>query len=211
MNLSDMRARVRRDLHDEDDANYRWTNDELDRHIGRAVRELSLAAPLQAKATLTTTAGSRDLSISGVADLVAVETAEYPVGKYPPAYIRFSLWANVLTMLVDAAPAGGESVYLYYGKLHTLSASASTIPAAQEDLVAVGAEAYAALEWSSYATNRVNPGGSEAPHDYLVWGQDRLAEFAKGLAKVSRKNAVRQSRLYRPYEAGSSQATDWGP
>jgi len=31
MNLMDMRAIVRRDLHDEDANNYRWTNDELDR------------------------------------------------------------------------------------------------------------------------------------------------------------------------------------
>lgn len=211
MNLSDMRTLVRRDLHDEDEANYRWTDDELDRHIGRAVRELSLAVPLQAKATLTTTAGSRDLSIASVSDLVAAEAVEYPVGLYPAAYVRFSLWANVLTMLVDAAPAGGESVYLYYGKLHTLSSSASTVPAALEDLVATGAAAYAALEWSSYATNRVNPGGSEASRDYLVWGQDRLAEFTRGLAKASRKNAVRQRRLYRPSEAGASQTTDWGP
>jgi len=34
MNLSDMRTIVRRDLKDEDAGNYRWTNDELDRHIG---------------------------------------------------------------------------------------------------------------------------------------------------------------------------------
>ncbi len=37
MNLTQMRAIVRRDLHDEDAANYRWTNDEIDRHIARAV------------------------------------------------------------------------------------------------------------------------------------------------------------------------------
>jgi len=29
MNLTDMRTIVRRDLHDEDASNYRWTNDEL--------------------------------------------------------------------------------------------------------------------------------------------------------------------------------------
>ena len=33
MNLSEMRTIVRRDLHDEDAGNYRWTDDELDRHI----------------------------------------------------------------------------------------------------------------------------------------------------------------------------------
>ena len=36
MNLSDMRAIVRRDLHDENSGSYRWTNDEIDRHIAHA-------------------------------------------------------------------------------------------------------------------------------------------------------------------------------
>ena len=43
MDLPTMRARVRRDLHDEDSNNYRWTDDELDRHIQRALNEVSTA------------------------------------------------------------------------------------------------------------------------------------------------------------------------
>ncbi len=54
MNLAEMRARVRKDLHDEDAQNYRWSDSELERHIAHAVQELSLSVPLQAKATLTT-------------------------------------------------------------------------------------------------------------------------------------------------------------
>ena len=42
MNLSEMRAIVRRDLHDEDANNYRWTDDELNRHIAHAVKDFSL-------------------------------------------------------------------------------------------------------------------------------------------------------------------------
>ena len=41
MNLADMRTIVRRDLHDEEASNYRWTNDELDRHIAHAVKDFS--------------------------------------------------------------------------------------------------------------------------------------------------------------------------
>lgn len=211
MNLSQMRSRVRKDLRDEDAANYRWTDSELDRHIDHAVRELSLAVPLEAKATLTTTAGSRDLSLSGLSNLVAVEAAEYPVGRYPPVYVPFSLWASTLTLLVDEVPAVGEEVYVYYCKLHTLDDTTSTIPPPLEDLVATGAEAYAAIEWASYATNRVSLGGSQTWHYYLTWGQDRLAAFARGLAKHSRQNALRVRRLYRPYEPKPSQTTDWGP
>ena len=52
MNLADMRLLVRRDLHDEDVNNYRWTDDELNRHIAHALKDFSRAIPLQQKATL---------------------------------------------------------------------------------------------------------------------------------------------------------------
>ncbi|MCK4581360.1 MAG: hypothetical protein KAU10_08405, partial [Dehalococcoidia bacterium] len=80
MNLAEIRARVRQDLHDEDANNYRWTDEELNRHIQHAVRELSIAVPAEAKVTLYTTADSRELSISSLSDLVAIEAVEYPVG-----------------------------------------------------------------------------------------------------------------------------------
>jgi len=108
VNLSDMRARLRKDMHDEDPANQRWTDVVLDRHIQRAVRELSLSAPLEAKGTLTATPGSRDLSIAALTDLVEIEGVEYPTGKYPPSYVRYSVWLNTLTLLTDKTPGGGE-------------------------------------------------------------------------------------------------------
>ena len=196
MNLNDMRARIRKDLHDEDSQNYRWTDNELNRHIDHAVRELSLSCPLEAKTTLTTTAGSRDISISSINDLVDIEAVEYPVGNYPPSYVRFSIWADTLTLLTESLPADEDDVYVYYGKLHTLTADSSTIPAKLEDLVALGAAAYAAIEWASFATNRVNVGGVDVWRNYLTWGQDRLAEFMKGLARHSKKNTVRVRQLY---------------
>ncbi len=211
MDLPSMRTRVRRDLHDEDAANYRWSNDTLDRHIDRAVRELGLSIPLQTKATLTATPGSRELSVAGLAGLVHIEAVEYPTGKYPPLFVQFSLWATTLTPLADGAPASAESVNVYYGKTHTLDGSSSTIPPHLEDLVATGAAGYAAIEWASFATNRVNLGGESVWRSYLTWGQERLAVFNEALASHGRKNAVRLRRLYKPAEPAASQTTDWGP
>jgi hypothetical protein len=204
MNLSQMRDRLRQDLHDEDSDNYRWTDAELDRHIQRAVRDLSLSVPLEAQATLSASAGSRDLSIASLTDLVAIEAVEYPVGDYPPAYVPFSVWLSTLTLLIDAAPAAAADVKLFYTKLHTLDATSSTLPPPLEDIVAAGAAAYAALEWSSFATNRVNVGGRDVWRDYLTWGQERLAEFQRALARHGRRNAVRIRRLYPGDDAGRS-------
>ena len=211
MNLSEMRDRLRKDLHDEDATNQRWTDAELDRHIQRAVDEFSLSVPLEAKTILSTTADSRDLSIAALTDLVAIEAAEYPVGNYPPTYVPFSVWLSTLTMLIDSSPGAVEDVDVYYTKLHTLDATTSTLPARFEDVVATGAAAYAALEWASFATNRVNVGGQDVWRDYLTWGQERLAEFQRALARHGRRNTVRVRRLYRPATTPVDQSTVEGP
>jgi hypothetical protein len=67
-----------------------------------------------------------------------------------------------------------------------------------EDVLATGAAAYAALEWASFASNRVNVGGADVWRSYMVWGQERLAAFAAALARHGRRSGVRARRLYRP-------------
>ena len=194
MNLAEMRTRVRQDLRDLDDADYRWSDAELDRHIRHAVRELSLAVPQEARATLTTSAGSRELSVASLADLVSIEAVEYPTDARPPARVPFTHWGEALTLMVDSPPQAGERVNVYYGKLHTLDADSSTIPASLEELVATGAEGYAALEWASFATNRINVGGTEVWRHFHQWGTERLDAFRRGLA--GNRGRLRVRRLY---------------
>ena len=197
MNLTDMRTIVRRELHDEDAANYRWTDDELDRHIARAVKEFSEALPLEQKATMATTASARELDISSLSDRVMAEAVEYPVDKFPKKYQRFSLWGDTLTLLDDEVP-DGSNAYIYYGKLHTLDATGSTIPTQHEDLIATGAGGYAAIEWAVYAINRVNVGGTMTPREFLAWGNERLSYFTTELKRLSRRHRVRLRPLYKP-------------
>ena len=67
---------------------------ELDRHIEHGVRDLSLAIPQEAKATLTPSAGSRELSIASLEDLVSIEAVEYPADEYPSVDAPFSVWGD---------------------------------------------------------------------------------------------------------------------
>lgn len=210
MNLTEMRAIVRRDLHDEDSENYRWTNDELDRHIGHAVRDFSEAIPYEQKATKATSSGSRDVDISTITDRIAVEAVEYPIGRFPKRYQRFALWADVITLLGDEVP-DGSNAYIYYGKLHTLDGEASTIPARHEDLITVGACGYAAIEWAVYAINRVNVGGIPTPQELLTWGNEKLGFFKSELKRLGRRNRIRVRILYKPYYPVKSKTTDYGP
>jgi hypothetical protein len=210
MILSDMRTLVRRDLHDEVSGNYRFTDAELERHIGRAVRDFSEAIPLEQTALVATTSGSRDINISSLTGRVMVEAVEYPSGRFPPRYQRFSLWADMLTLLGDEVPDGANA-RIYYGKLHTLSASVSTIPAIYEDLIATGAAGYAAMEYAAYTINQVNTGGTGSPRDFLTFGKERLSQFRRELKRLGRKNRVRVQALYTPWAEPVSKTIVIGP
>jgi len=210
MNLTEMRSIVRRDLKDEDADNYRWTDDELNRHIAHAVKDFSEAVPFEQKATTATVSGSRKVDISSITDRVMVEAVEYPVDKYPRKYQRFSLWSEILTILGDEVP-DGSNAYIYYGKLHTLDASTSTVPAIYEDLVVIGACGYAATEWATYAINRVNVGGDNTAREFLTWGKEKLSLFRSELKRLGRRNRVRVRSLYKPYYPVVSKSTDYGP
>ena len=91
-----------------------------------------------------------------------------------------------------------------YAQLHTLDDEGTTVPDRLHDLVATGAGAYAALEWASFATNRVNVGGAETWRNYHTWAQERMAAFAKALAKLGRE---RRLRAHRPLSAGDRRLT----
>ncbi len=209
--LATIRATVRTDLHDEDSANERWTDAELDRHIGRALLEYSLHSPLEAKSTLQTAPGSRDLDVATVAPRVRIVAVEFPSGEYPPSYVPFSLWGDTLTLDVAAVPAAAEDVAVYWHEPHTIDGSA-TFPAAHDDIIATGAAAYAALGWASFASNRLNVGGDEVWGRYMEFANVRLATFnerLRGLPEVSR---TRTARLYTPVDVRlRSQTTDPGP
>ena len=210
MNLTDMRTLIRRDLHDEDSENYRWTDDEIDRHIAHAVSEFSEYVPYQQKAIEATVSGSRDLDISGLTGQVMIEAVEYPAGQFPARYQPFSLWGDTMTLLGDEVPDGSDA-YIYYGKLHTLDGSGSTIPSRFEDLIASGAGGYAAVEWGIYAVNRVNVGGPDIPAEFLEWGNGKLRIFRQEIIRLGRRNRIRTSSLYRPALPAVSKSTDFGP
>ncbi|MGE0229133.1 MAG: hypothetical protein AB7U23_11560 [Dehalococcoidia bacterium] len=184
MDLPTMRARVRVDLHDEDSDAYRWEDDVLDRHIERAVAEVSLVAPVETEATVQTSAGSRDLDLSALTGRVAVFGVEYPVGEYPPVMPGFVVWGDVLSLRIESEPEADEDVLIRYGVLHTLDGSGTTLPERLHDLVATGAAAYAAIEWANFAVNRVNVGGPEVAREYLNWGRERLRDFVVQLDRM---------------------------
>ena len=205
MNLAEMRTVVRRDLHDEDPQSYRWSDDELARHIAHAVKDFSQAIPCQQSATVPTTEGSREIDISTLSDRVMVEAVEYPVDSFPRDYQRFAIWENTLTLLGDQVPDGSDC-RIYYGRLHTLDESTSTVPPRFEDVIPVGAAGYALVEWAAFAINQVNLGGTDTTSLFSTEGQRRLSQFRRELKRLGRRGRVRQTRLYTPATSTASES-----
>jgi hypothetical protein len=195
MTLTELRATVRRDLKDEDDEDRRWSDDELDRHIDHAVREFSWAVPREAEATLPTVEGSREVDITSLADLVMIQSVEYPVDQVPRCYRRFEVWGGTLVLLDGDLPDVSDCG-VHYGGLHTLDDQGSSIPARFEDLVATGAEAYALMEWGAFTVNRVSLGGEETSAGFMSQGGERLDYFRNELRRWSYRNRLRMGRFY---------------
>jgi hypothetical protein len=195
MNLTTMRTLVRRDLKDEDNSNYRWQDNEIDRAIQRAVAELSRYVPSEMKSVIATTDGSRDIDIATLTNRVSVDRVEFPVGETPRRFQRFVLYSDTITLTGDAE-GDGENCYIYWGKVHTLDGSTSTIPGHLEDVLALGAAAYAVLAQAQYRSDVAGIGGDTADTDYQSWGAAMLKEFKSQLKRFGRGGKLKQGTLF---------------
>jgi hypothetical protein len=195
MDLSTMRTLVRRDLKDEDNSNYRWQDNEIDRAIQRAVAELSRYVPREMKSVVATTDGSRDIDIAALTDRVSVDRLEFPVGETPRRFQCFVLYSDNITLIGDTE-GDGENCYIYWGKVHTLDGSTSTVPGYLEDILALGAAAYAVLAQAQYRSDMAGIGGDRVDTDYQSWGAAMLKEFKSQLKRSGRNRKLKVSTLF---------------
>ena len=63
-------------------------------------------------------------------------------------------------------------------------------------MIAAGAAAYAALDWTSYAINRINTGGDDTHERYARFGRERLAYFEAECRRIGIRSGIRQRRMY---------------
>jgi len=192
--LSDFRTLVRGDLKDWDPQNYRWTDDEIDHAIQKAVAEFSRYMPRGMKSTIATTAGEAGIDISGLSQLIRVDMVEFPVGTMPRTFARFSVYGDSLTLL--DARGDGQDCYICWGKMHTVDEEQSTIPSHLEDVLVCGAASYAAISLAQYHSDRANIGGEHVARDYECWGRMHLRRFYKSLRKFGRDWRLRWSIMY---------------
>lgn len=191
--ISELRQRLRVDLHDPDGE--LWPDAVLDRHIERALHELSLSLPDERVAIVATTPNSRDVSLAGIPGLIGVEAVAYPSGATPPHFVPFRRWGETLTILGDLVPDGSNAT-LWVRAAHTIDASGTTLPEHFVDVLAAGAAAYAALERALSRTETLNL-ESEVPRRYAEWGRAWHTAFRQLLQEHGLRAKVRARRLSR--------------
>jgi len=185
--VSVLRARLRVDL-GEPSAD-RWTDNDLDRHIQHAVRDLNRVAPREmCDASLTIAdPASREVDISALSGLTRMITVEYPVGGYPRRLRHFELWGSTLTLLTDSMPEAGAPVTAYYHALHTVDTLGSTLPEHLEDVVLLGAAGYALLGYLAATHDRVTIGDDCTAEQLRAHADDLLMQFRQDLTALKRE------------------------
>jgi hypothetical protein len=186
-NISELRNRLRVDL--ADPAGDRWTDNDLDRHIQHAVRDLNRVAPRELVDTSFTIPdpASRELDVTELPGLIRVITVEYPVGGYPRRLRHFEMWGATLTLFTDTMPEAGAPVSVYYNARHTVDATTSTLPAHLEDLVLLGAAGYALLGYLAATHDRVTIGDGRTSAELRVHANDLLMQFRQDLTALKRE------------------------
>jgi len=91
----------------------------------------------------------------------------------------------------------------------TCEAVTSTIPSQHEDLIVIGAAAFALTEYAAYAIDRISTGGDQTAQRFRIRGEELYRHFKKELKRL--KSRLRSKSLYSPATAPLSQSTDWGP
>ena len=189
--LTQIKAQIAQEL--QDTGKLIWSDAEIEDAVKDALRELSLYAPNIVKETLATTATSKDLDISSIADLIYVSEVEYEVGKDPRRWRNFTIRGKTLTIEIDFAPSAGQSVYLYCAKPHILTDASSTLSPELERIIVSLASARLAVSKGAKSIDAVTIGGGSVWANYQTWGERKLAI---GLSELKRLVSPKIGRLY---------------
>ena len=212
MTLGQLVTAVRTALGDTAPLTARWSDDDLEAHIQRAVDELSTEIPRQLRTTLTTTPGSRDLDLSTLSRLIAVQAVEWPTAKYPPEYVPFSQWGVTLTINATSAPTAADPVNVYWHAIHQVDAAASTVEPAHDQLLIAGASGFAADQAAAQNTGAISVAGPRSADQWRLFSRQQLQLFRGGLRRHGQRGALRPLQLYTPANRPTGhQTTDFGP
>jgi len=197
--LSQLRDEVESELMDS--TNIIWSADNIDDHIAKALRDVSLRKPQQLATTLTTST-SREIAHS-ITDLLYITDVWFPYDTasptWPPPRPKWFVPCDGYIFLdVSTAPTSGQKCRVFYAAPHTIngleSASTTTLDKQGETLIILGASAYAALQQCQHIIGAVTV-NDRTQEQYIAWAKHRWDLFSAALARL-------EPRQWLPYNGG---------
>ena len=193
--LATLRDRVEAELRDSSNAT--WSTGEIDAHIRRALRAYERVDPQRLDTTIQSALDTREYSLSSVTGLLSILDMWYPYDssspQYPPNRVAWSrLVGGTLYLHTDDGPSGdaADDIRLFYTAQHTIEGldgeSTSTLDAQGDDLIVVGAVAFAALQHAGDLVGAVTVSG-RTPRQMMDWGNLRMQAFDEGLGKLANR------------------------
>lgn len=141
--------------------------------------------------TIVTTEDSKEIDLSGIADIIRVMRAEYQISRSsynPKRYRNFEVFGDTLTMSINFLPSDGEEVHLYLHKKHTLTDATSTLKPDHETVLIQGVVARAAMNKGREQINALNVGGVNVGPRMVEWGREQLGLYRLALRQHTVKN-----------------------
>jgi hypothetical protein len=190
--LTTLRDRVETTL--QDSTNATWAAGDIDEAIEQALDMYSRSNPRRVIGTITLAAAGREISMSTLTGLIAVERVwwDYDSGTpgYPPNWRNFRVWpGNILYIDDDNQPANTDVVRVWYTAMHTLNglnaAGATTVPIDDLTFILHGAAALAArFRAVELAEEATIDGQSQAR--LMDWADSAMVQFEEGLRERRR-------------------------
>jgi hypothetical protein len=182
----------------QDTGNARWSAADLAEAIRKAVEEYSLVDPNETVTEITLTAAGREVDISALTGRLRVTRAWWPYTssdpEYPPNWVDFEEWGDVLFLSAGAEPEIGDVVRVWYVSMHQLEglagATATTLPDDAQTIILTGAAGYAAKARAAELPEELNI-DSDVVKRLQAYADGRLADFKAWLAFKARQNAAR--------------------
>ena len=196
------------DLGDPAGVGQRFLDVDLNRAVGRAVGELSLAAPRLVDTEVVLAGATRriELPVGTFPGLMDVDEIEWPYGaggseaEVPPGRPPFRLAADRLSVLLltdEVLPAGAR-LRVRWASPYLIGEGSTTVPAELDHVVARGAYGFACLAYSTPAADnfRYEDGATVAgvddsmiPTAWRVRAIEALGDFRGQLAVLRQRRA----------------------
>ena len=175
---------------------YAFDQNDIDEGIRWALGRYNEINPEVVITDVTLSAAGREVDISSITDYDDVIRVwwnyDSSAPAYPPDWRDFELWpGNLLFVKSGSEPASADVVRVWYKRLRTISsldsASTTTLPDRDEQIIIAGASGFVAQERVQEQTTRY------VPRKLREWAEARLKEFERALTRLAKHEAAKHS------------------